>query len=164
METQVIFISQQQFFCLPIGQVEKIIQVSAVTPVPKRASFVLGVIDYGDGVLPLIDLSGRLYNTLTTINEHSKIIVVQSETQLVGLLVEEVQGIKHYQTDQFVVSADPSLQENSFISNFVRDQQEIIIALDLAQLLATDLSLAELVSPEFLEEILADTPSEELLD
>ena len=162
METQVIFTSQKQLFCLPISKIEKIIPVPTVTPVPNREPFILGVIDYGEGVLPLLDLSGRLYKRLTTIGEETKIVVVQWQAQLVGLLVEDVYGIKSYQAEQYIEPSGPKMTADNFIAQFIKDDEKIIIEVDLDQLLVTDLPLDQLVSEVELANLLAENDAEEL--
>lgn len=144
MEKQIVFASHKQRFSLPIEKIEKIIQWEQPIPVPETAKFVLGVIQYNGQVLPIIDLGWRLYDESTSINESAKLIVVQWQAQLIGLLVELITGIEEFDVGQFeCVDSDLTI-DKAYIDRFIKTSHDIIIQLEMDTLFADTIMLDKL--------------------
>lgn len=141
MEKQIVFASHKQRFSLPIEKIEKIIQWEQPIPVPETARFVLGMIQYNGQVLPIIDLGWRLYDEPTLINDSAKLIVVQWQKQLIGLLVELITGIEDFDVAQFeCVDSDLTI-DKAYIDHFIKTKHDIIIQLEMETLFADTIML-----------------------
>jgi purine-binding chemotaxis protein CheW len=97
-----------QEFCIDISVVREIRGWTPATPMPHTPSYVLGVINLRGVVMPVFDLRSRLALGRTEPSSRNVIVVVQSESQLVGLLVDAVQ--ETFMVDADVLQAPPQME------------------------------------------------------
>ncbi len=83
----------EQDFCLDISHVREIRSGAPVTPLPQAPAYIRGVINLRGTVLPIIDLARRLGMGALPDDPRAVIVVVESETGPVGLLVKAVSDI-----------------------------------------------------------------------
>lgn len=82
-----------QEFCVDIMDVREIRGWTPATPLPRAPGYVRGVINLRGAVLPIVDLGARLCLGAAEPTARHVIIVVQVESQVVGLLVDAVSDI-----------------------------------------------------------------------
>ena len=75
-----------------IMQIKEIIRYQKITPIPKAASFIEGVINLRGMVVPVIDLRKR-FELPVDVNIKCRIIIAQVETKIVGLIIDDVTDI-----------------------------------------------------------------------
>ena len=73
-----------------IGSVQEIIRVGQITAVPNAPEFVKGVINLRGRVIPVLNLRRRLELSEEEAHQNSRIVVVESGTKVLGLLVDGV--------------------------------------------------------------------------
>jgi len=100
----------------PMNEIEEILDLPEYTNVPGVKSWMVGVANVRGGLLPLMDLKGFVLGEDIKQRKKGRVIVIDYKGFNTGLVVEEVYGMKHFQTkDQ---SEDiPSLHEN--VSKYV---------------------------------------------
>ena len=100
----------------PMNEIEEILDLPEFTNVPGVKSWMVGVANVRGGLLPLMDLKGFILGEDIKQRKKGRVIVIDYKGFNTGLIVEEVYGMKHFQTkDQ---SKDiPSLHEN--VSTYV---------------------------------------------
>src|SRR5580693_5224786 len=72
---------------LPISLVREIVRVPEITPVPNAPDHIEGVINLRGKIIAVVDLSKRFGEAAIEHNSKSRIVVVEMEERLVGLLV-----------------------------------------------------------------------------
>ncbi len=99
-----------------MNEIEEILDLPEFTNIPGVKSWMVGVANVRGGLLPLMDLKGFILGEDITQRKKGRVIVIDYKGFNTGLIVEEVYGMKHFQTkDQ---SEDiPSLHEN--VSKYV---------------------------------------------
>lgn len=130
MEQYVVFESNNQSFAIDIPQIEKIIEYQQSKEIPDSSDYLLGIIIYSDKVLPIVDLTKRLYNTYTLYKKENKIIVVQWKDRQVGLVVEKIHGIKGFHKEQYEDANVDLKISKEYIQGFIKMEQGIAIVLD----------------------------------
>jgi len=88
----VVFLGGDQEFALEISQVDRILRYKAPSPVPSAPAFLEGVLPYGDGVVPVVDLRKRLALPAAQQDE-TRIMVVTLDGHLVGMVVDGVREV-----------------------------------------------------------------------
>lgn len=106
-----------QEFCVDIMSVREIRGWTPATPLPHAQKFMRGVINLRGTVLPIIDLSARLGFGFTTPEARHVIIVVRTDDQEVGLLVDAVCDILSVTED--MLQPTPSVASNT-VKSFIR--------------------------------------------
>jgi purine-binding chemotaxis protein CheW len=135
MKQVIIFNNCQQNFALEIERIERIIEYKEPKKLPETADYIMGVIRYNGRVLPIIDLNRRLYGVPCEIRENSKIIVILWNESHIGLVVDEIIGIRSIDEEAF---EDSSIGEGSissdYIRGFIKVEEDIIIHMDTDRL------------------------------
>ena len=130
-EQYIVFINNGQKFALYVSKVDKIIEFQEPKKLPDTSEYFIGVIQYNNRILPIIDLSKRLYNKDFTQTIETKIIVVMWKERLVGLVVDDIIGIRDFiptQLEDFEIDVEIS---NEYIIGFIKAHGDIIVALDI---------------------------------
>lgn len=78
---------------IPISIVHEIIRLAEITPVPRTAEYVLGVVNLRGKIVPVVDVRRRLGIEPAEMGPSSRIIVVDSQAGVVGLLVDSVSQV-----------------------------------------------------------------------
>lgn len=125
-------------FGLPISLVHEIVRVPEITAVPDSAQFVEGVINLRGRIISVVDLRKRFGQAATDPSKKNRVIVVDWEGKLVGLMVDaasEVVRIPHSE-----VEPAPRVLNNenaSYVTAVGKYQGRLIILLDLNRVLQT---------------------------
>jgi purine-binding chemotaxis protein CheW len=133
----------EQTYCIDIITVREIRGWTPATPLPHAPSFVRGVINLRGSVLPVVDLAARLGLPIKEPTARHAVIVVQSNGQIVGLLVEAVSNIMTIAPDAIQPTPEVASElSRSFIQGIVAADQQVISVLIVKNLLPESLQLA----------------------
>lgn len=130
MERYIIFKSNNQSFALGISRVDKIIEFQEPKPIPESSAYFLGVIKYNNKILPIIDLTRRLYSVNSPRNESDKVIVILCKNKLIGVVVDDIFGIQSFENEQFESSNEDTHISKEYILGFIKTDEDITIVLD----------------------------------
>ncbi|SFN84590.1 MULTISPECIES: chemotaxis protein CheW [Proteiniclasticum] len=135
MKQVIIFNNCEQNFALELERIERIIEYSKPKKLPETAEYILGVIQYNEKVLPIIDLNRRLYSVPGETGNHSKIIVILWKGAHLGLVVDEILGIKTVEDSAYEEAAmgEESIS-SEYIKGFLKIGEDIIIVMDTDKL------------------------------
>lgn len=137
-EQLVVFRLGEDYFAMLISNVNEIIRLQKITPVPKAPSFVEGVTNLRGRVIPVIDLRKRFGVDPKPDGHMARIIVVEQGERLLGMMVDAVDEVLTVPSstiepvDEMVVTVD-----SQFLSGIVRLEDRLIILLDQEQVLST---------------------------
>ncbi len=125
-------------FGLPINLVHEIVRVPDITAVPDSAQFVEGVINLRGRIVSVVDLRKRFGVTATHSEKKNRVIVVDWQGKLVGLMVDaasEVVRIPHSEVEPAprILASDSA----SYVTAVGKYQGRLIILLDLNRVLQT---------------------------
>ena len=81
-------------YAVPVENVREIVRVRPITPIPRTASCVRGVISLRGEIIQVIDLRMRLGMAAAALTKAHRIVVVQADDgRVAGLLVDEVREV-----------------------------------------------------------------------
>lgn len=138
MEKFVIFSSGGQSFAIPIEVTEKIIHVEGLTRIPDTSDYVLGAIEYDDGILPIIDLSERFFQIKTEVTSDTKVIAINWQEKKIGLAVDKVTNIRSFESKDHEEPENISQAAASYVMAFIRTEEGIILQLDVDSIFSED--------------------------
>lgn len=113
----------------PLKQVNEILHYPKLTMVPGTQAWVKGVANIRGTLLPIMDLQGFLGQVLQPIGSKTRVLVVRRDELAVGLVVNEVLGLKHFQDEEkttAVTAFDESLR-NYVHGAFRQKGEEIMV-------------------------------------
>ena len=109
----VIFTLGSEEYALPIKKVQEIIRYVEPRSVASNDSSVRGVISLRGKIVPVYDLAGRL-GVDSVVGDESKIVIVETAEQTVGIVVDGVDEVMTIEEDQLeqVPGADTALMDS----------------------------------------------------
>jgi purine-binding chemotaxis protein CheW len=132
----------RQEFAFDILQVERILRYSVPSPLPKAPEFLEGVMPYGEGAVPVIDLRKR-FELNAPIGEETRLMVLELDTQRVAVLVDEVREV--LRVDSTAIAAPGPVVSGLaavYIAGIITRPGRTIIILNARKLLSSTERLA----------------------
>ncbi len=86
---------------LPLDQVAELLEIQNCTPLPGVKPWVVGVSNVRSKLLPVIDFAQFLGGRLLTSQRLQRIVVLDRNDTFVGLIVDEVKGMRHFSVDTY---------------------------------------------------------------
>ena len=133
----VTFSIGEEEFGVDILKVQEIIRTMEITRVPRAEIFVEGVINLRGKVIPIIDLRRRFGLQSKAHDKHTRIIVIEINTMIVGFVVDSVSEVLRIPTS--TVEPPPPVVaglESEYISGVGKLEDRLLILLDLDRLLS----------------------------
>ena len=94
----VVFSLGTEEYALPIGTVSEIIRFTEPRTVASEAAWIRGVIGLRGKIIPIFDLAARM--ALSSDSEPGKIVIVETGTGQVGVMVDEVEEVLTVSSEQ----------------------------------------------------------------
>lgn len=138
MVQYIVFLSNNQHFALDISKIDKIIEYEVPKVIPESTGYFLGVIQYDYRILPIIDLTMRLYNIQLERSKDDKIIVVMWKEKQIGLVVDDIKGIHSFEDSQIEQSGIDNHIATEYIQGFIKTKDDITMVLDTDRLFNPD--------------------------
>ena len=134
-----IFSINGEYYATNIMEVERILDYEKTTKIPDSPSFVEGVINYEERILPVITLSKRFNLPFTEIKGESKIIVAKQNHSKIGIIVDLVSEVKDVKIDN--IEDSPEIMtgmSRRYIKGLIKLDGRIIIYLNLSGILTEE--------------------------
>jgi len=136
-ELQVVgFRIGEETFGVRIGSVREIVRVPEITTVPNAQETIEGVINLRGKIIPVVDLRKRFGQVEITADKKNRILVVELENKLVGLIVNSASEVLKIPPSEIEspgsVFADG---ESSYVTGVGKLKGRLIILLDISKLL-----------------------------
>jgi purine-binding chemotaxis protein CheW len=137
-EIWLVFRLGENLFGLPVADIREIMRVGPITRVPQAPIAVTGVTDLRGRVIPVVDLGVRFDREAVEVDEQSRIIVVEAEGRLIGLLVDAVDRMARVLPSQ-KQDPDPEADDQpAAVAALYSWEDEQLKLLDVEELLAID--------------------------
>lgn len=136
----IVFNTGGKSFSIDISHVEQIIYPLEVFKLPNMPEYIEGLINLRGNVYTVLNLRRRLGMPFKKPDENTKVILVEANSAIIGITVDEVKEIVDFAEENFAVGQETSVADINpeFISNIIKLGEKIIIELNLQKLLALD--------------------------
>jgi purine-binding chemotaxis protein CheW len=128
----VVFSLGSEEYALPIGTVHEIIRYTEPRTVASDADWIRGVIGLRGKIIPIFDLAARMA-LQSAGTEPGKIVIVESGTGQVGIMVDEVEEVLTVSSEQ--LEEVPSAASEA-IEAIAKIEDRLVILLNPAGLFA----------------------------
>jgi len=131
-----------QEFAFDILQIERILRYEPPAPLPQSPGYLEGVVQYGGGAVPVVDLRKR-FELDAPIRDETRLMIVDLGEHRVGVLVDEVREV--LRVDSRTISAPGPVVSGlaaAYISGLVTRPGRTIIILNSRKLLSSTERLA----------------------
>lgn len=136
-EQMVVFSLGTEAYGIDIFRVNEIIRLREITPIPKTAGYIRGLVNLRGKTIPVVDLRARFHLGCSEDGENTRIIVVDAESGNVGVVVDAVREVITLAPEQ--VDKAPNFADEpgmEFVRGIAKTDAGLITLLDLDQALA----------------------------
>ncbi|MCU7842908.1 MAG: chemotaxis protein CheW [Candidatus Thiodiazotropha sp. (ex Monitilora ramsayi)] len=135
----VTFILKDEVYGINVMQVQEVLRVTEIAPVPGAPPYVLGIINLRGNVVTVIDTRTRFGLPSTEMDDASRIIVIESEKQVVGILVDAVAEVVELRESDIDVAPNVGTDDSSrYIQGVATQEEGLLILVDLNKLLTDE--------------------------
>ena len=131
----VTFAIAGDLFATDIFSVERVLRFAPPRPVPNTPAWLLGVIDYQDRVVPVLDLRARFELPAAEATATTRILVFDVDGQWIGALVDSVQEVATVARAD--VEPPPPLFRGltkEYLTGLLRRAHGVVVVLDVRKL------------------------------
>jgi len=123
-------------FGVRIGAVREIVRVPEITAVPSAPEMIEGVINLRGKIIPVMDLRKRFGQSDIQPDKKNRILVVELEGKLVGLIVNAASEVLKISPSEIEPPGNVFAEgESSYVTGVGKLKGRLIILLDIAKLL-----------------------------
>jgi purine-binding chemotaxis protein CheW len=135
----VTFRLKEETYGINVMQVQEVLRVSEIAPVPGAPSYVLGIINLRGNVVTVIDTRSRFGLPPKEIDESSRIVIIESDKQVVGIMVDSVAEVVDLRTTEVDSAPNVGNEESSrYIQGVASRDDDLLILVDLNKLLSDE--------------------------
>lgn len=142
----VTFRLDNEIYGINVMQVQEVLRVTEIAPVPGAPHYVLGIINLRGNVVTVIDTRERLGLEAKEVDESTRIVIIEADKMVVGILVDAVAEVVDLRLAE--IESAPSVgndESSKYIQGVASRDGELLILVDLNKLL-NDEEWAELGS------------------
>ena len=133
----VVFSLDDQRYALPLERVKRSIRVVAITPLPELPPIVLGIMDLGGLVIPVIDIRKRFGHPSRDIRLSDHLIVATTGRRTVALLVDQTKGVIEISPESYA-PAEKILPGLNLVDGAISLMDGLVLIHNLERLLSLD--------------------------
>ena len=135
----VTFQLEQETYGINVMQVQEVLRYSEIAPVPGAPNYVLGIINLRGNVVTVIDTRLRFGLQTTEVTDNSRIVIIESEQQVIGILVDSVAEVVYLKTSEIDSAPNVGTDESArFIQGVSNRDDELLILVDLDKMLTDE--------------------------
>jgi purine-binding chemotaxis protein CheW len=135
----VTFRLADEAYGINVMQVQEVLRITDVAPVPGAPHFVMGIINLRGNVVTVLDMRKLLSLMPGEITDHSRIMVIESGNVTVGLLVDSVAEVVNISASQIDPAPNVGNDDSSrYIQGVYSRKEEILILIDLNKLISEE--------------------------
>jgi purine-binding chemotaxis protein CheW len=140
----VTFRLENETYGINVMQVREVLRYSEIAPVPGAPSYVIGIINLRGNVVTVVDTRERFGLPGTDITDNTRIVILETENQVVGILVDAVAEVVYLRQSEIEVAPNVGNEDNArYIQGVSHKNDELLILIEIKNLL-TDQEWAEL--------------------
>lgn len=135
-EKYLSFLIDNQYYAFHINNVNEIIKMQDITPVPEFPDYAKGIINLRGLLVPIIDVRLRFSKSEAEYDERTCIIVLNMQEIEVGFIVDTVDEV--LDIDEKDISPVPKLSDaktRKFITGVGKTAKKIVMLLDAQKML-----------------------------
>ena len=135
----VTFKLENEIYGINVMQVREVLRHTEIAPVPGAPDYVLGIINLRGNVVTVIDTRSRFGLMQGEITDNTRIIVIESERQVIGILVDSVAEVVYLRSSEIDTTPSVGTEESAkFIQGVSNRDGKLLILVDLNKLLSED--------------------------
>ena len=133
----VIFNLAKEEYGLPIGKVQEINRVAAVTKLPHTPEFMEGIINLRGRVIPVVDLRKRFGLAVKPHEDDTRIMIIDIDGQTVGIIVDAVNEVVQMPGASIEPPPPTFILEAQYIEGIGKMEDRLVILLNIDRVMTS---------------------------
>lgn len=135
----VTFRLDDETYGINVMQIQEVLRYTEIAPVPGAPDYVLGIINLRGNVVTVIDTRKRLGLSESTVSDHTRIVVLEVEGQVIGILVDSVAEVVYLRQSEIETAPNVGNEESArFIQGVCNKNGELIILVEFEKMLSEE--------------------------
>ncbi|WP_129595800.1 chemotaxis protein CheW [Anaerophilus nitritogenes] len=132
----VIFVLEDEEYAIDISKVKEINRLKdmAIYKIPKAPYYIEGMINLRGTLVPIVNARKKLGMDVYEITKRSRIIVVNSYGQEVGLLVDGVSCVEEFDLSCIDFSLDEIKTKSDYIAGVIHEEKRMLFYIDIEKI------------------------------
>lgn len=126
----------EETYGVNVMQVQEVLRVTEIAPVPGAPDYVLGIINLRGNVVTVLDTRKRFGMGARDPDDNSRILIIESNDLVVGILVDSVSEVVYLRQSDIEPAPNVGNEESSrFIQGVCNRNNQLLILVELNKLL-----------------------------
>lgn len=135
----VTFYLDHEKYGIKVMQVQEVLRVTEIAPVPGAPDYVLGIINLRGNVVTVIDTRKRFGLDDQELTDDTRIVIIEAENQVVGILVDSVAEVVDLLESDIETAPNVGNDESAkYIQGVCSLENELLILIDVFKLLSDE--------------------------
>ncbi|HHZ88777.1 MAG TPA: chemotaxis protein CheW [Chromatiales bacterium] len=135
----VTFRLADETYGINVMQIQEVLRVTEIAPVPGAPNYVLGIINLRGNVVTVIDTRTKFGLMPKQVDDLSRIVIIESDGQVVGMMVDSVAEVADVRESEIDSAPNVGNNESSrYIQGVCSREDYLLILVDLNNLLTAD--------------------------
>ncbi|TNC81949.1 MAG: chemotaxis protein CheW [Oleiphilus sp.] len=135
----VTFRLDEETYGINVMQIQEVLRYTEIAPVPGAPDYVLGIINLRGNVVTVIDTRKRFGLSQSEISDHTRIVVLELEGQVIGVLVDSVAEVVYLKQSEIESAPNVGNEESArFIQGVCNKNGELIILVEFEKMLSEE--------------------------
>lgn len=135
----VTFRLDKEKYCVNVMQVQEVLRITEIAPVPGAPSFVLGIINLRGNVVTVVDTRRRFGLSPKDNDDASRIVIIEVNSNVIGMLVDSVADVVDLRKSDIETAPNVGTDESSkYIQGVASREGELLIVIDLNKFLSEE--------------------------
>ncbi len=135
----VTFFLDGEMYGINVLQVQEVLRVNEIAPVPGSPEYALGIINLRGNIVTVIDTRQRFGLRPQEIDDSSRIVIIEIADNVIGILVDSVAEVVYLRESEIESAPNVGSGESSrYIQGVSNRENKLLILVDLNKLLNDD--------------------------
>ncbi|MCW8900199.1 MAG: chemotaxis protein CheW [Gammaproteobacteria bacterium] len=135
----VTFHLENEKYGIKVMQVQEVLRMTEIAPVPGAPHYVLGIINLRGNVVTVIDTRRRFGLSDAESDDETRIVIIEADNNVVGILVDSVAEVVDLKTSEIETAPNVGNDESSkYIQGVSSRNDELLILVDVNKLLSDE--------------------------
>jgi len=130
---------EEETYGINVMQVQEVLRITEIAPVPGAPNYVIGIINLRGNVVTVIDTRSRFGLMSKESDDHTRIIIVEVNGNVIGMLVDSVAEVVYLHQSEIDTAPNVSSDDSSrFIQGVCSRDEQLLILVDVDKFLTEE--------------------------
>ena len=135
----VTFHLENEKYGIKVMQVQEVLRMTEIAPVPGAPHYVLGIINLRGNVVTVVDTRRRFGLPDAEADDETRIVIIEADNNVVGILVDSVAEVVDLKISEIETAPNVGNDESSkYIQGVSSRDDELLILVDVNKLLSDE--------------------------